>query len=411
MAKKYFKKLTHKGEAIKYQMERGLSNAQISRTLGIPESTIRYYRQRPSNLEVKKSSKLPKKYIDKICELASNKTTREMPGRLISIKINKMLEKDNALDKKGKLLSITKSQVNRILKEKYGKPLKIKKVFYLSEEAMEKRLEFCKKIINMNLEGKNIFFTDETKIDTAPNTSNESIRASPRIKNMIKKGDKEGYNKINRETKKYEPSIILAGGVSFYGLSDLILLKGTMTEFSYSQALEYYKENYDEFTKDNEALYFEQDGASCHTSKKMKILLNELFGDKLIQNAPHSPDIAYPIETLWAELKKRVKSKNPKNLDELRQISIEEWNKIPKDFIQKLFRNFIKRCKKIIELKGGRLEPAHLRQIRQEANEEENNDEEQMINEDKNTETKRLKLKMIFNEEELKKKQEKKLLL
>ena len=404
MAKKYFKKLTHKGEAIKYQMERGLSNAQISRTLGISESTIRYYRQRPSNLEVKKSSKLPKKYIDKICVLASNKTTREMPGRLISIKINKMLEKDNALDKKGKLLSITKSQVNRILKEKYGKPLKIKKVFYLSEEAMEKRLEFCKKIINMNLEGKNIFFTDETKIDTAPNTSNESIRASPRIKNMIKKGDKEGYNKINRETKKYEPSIILAGGVSFYGLSDLILLKGTMTEFSYSQALEYYKENYDEYTKDNEALYFEQDGASCHTSKKMKILLNELFGDKLIQNAPHSPDIAYPIETLWAELKKRVKSKNPKNLDELRQISIEEWNKIPKDFIQKLFRNFIKRCKKIIELKGGRLEPAHLRQIRQEANEEENNDEEQMINEDKNTETKRLKLKMIFNEEELKKK-------
>ena len=52
MAKKYFKKLTHKGETIKYQMERGLSNAQISKTLGIPESTIRYYRQRPSNLEV-----------------------------------------------------------------------------------------------------------------------------------------------------------------------------------------------------------------------------------------------------------------------------------------------------------------------------------------------------------------------
>ena len=68
-----------------------------------------------------------------------------MPGRLISIKINKMLEKDKIIDKKGKLLSITKSQVNRILKEKYGKPLKIKKVFYLDEDTMEKRLKFCKK--------------------------------------------------------------------------------------------------------------------------------------------------------------------------------------------------------------------------------------------------------------------------
>ena len=47
---------------------------------------------------------------------------------------------------------------------------------------------------------------------------------------------------INRETKKYEPSIIVAGGVSFYGLSDLILLKGIMKEFSYAQVLEYYKE-------------------------------------------------------------------------------------------------------------------------------------------------------------------------
>lgn len=258
---------------------------------------------------------------------------------------------------------------------------------------MEKRLEFCKKIINMKLEGKNIFFTDETKIDTAPNTSNESIRVSSRIKNKIRKGDKEGYNKINRETKKYEPSIILAGGVSFYGLSDLILLKGTMTEFSYAQALEYYKENYNGFKQENESLYFEQDGDSCHTSRKVKILLDKLFGDKMIQNAPHSPDIAYPIETLWAELKKRVKDRNPRNLDELGQISIDEWNKIPKDFIRKLFTNFIKRCKKIIELKGGRLEPASLRQIRKEANEEVNEEvnedkEKQKINEDKNIDKK-----------------------
>ena len=146
---------------------------------------------------------------------------------------------------------------------------------YLDEDAMEKRLNFCKKIIDMNLEGKNIFFTDETKVDTAPNISNESIRVSSRIKNKIKKGDKEGYNKINRETKKYEPSIILAGGVSFYGLSDLILLKGTMTEFSYAQALEYYKEKYDEFKKENDALYFERSNLSYF--KKSEKIIGETF--------------------------------------------------------------------------------------------------------------------------------------
>ena len=87
-------------------------------------------------------------------------------------------------------------------------------------------------------------------------------------------------------------------------------------------------------SKKNEDLYFEQDGVSCHTSKKIKLLLENLFGDKLIQNAPHSTDIAYPIETLWAELKKRVKSRNPKKPEELKIITIEEWNKIPIDYVK-----------------------------------------------------------------------------
>ena len=248
MAKQFIKKLTNKGEAIRYQMDLGMTNAQISKMLKIPESTVRYYRKRPKTLISKRSSKLPKKYIDEIYRLASSKTTREMPAGLMAIKINEKLQKNNELNKKGKLLSIGKRQINNILKQKFGKPLKIKPIFYLNEDSKKKRLAFCKKIIEMEIDGKkldgtNIFFTDETKIDTAPNTSNESIRISSKIKNKLKIGDEEGYKMINRERKKFEPSIIVAGGVSFYGLSDLILLKGMMQEFFYAQALEYYRDN------------------------------------------------------------------------------------------------------------------------------------------------------------------------
>ena len=65
-------------------------------------------------------------------------------------------------------------------------------------------------------------------------------------------------------------------------------------------------------------------------------------------------------------IKKRVKNRNPKDLEELKVRTIEEWNKIPKNYIKKLFKNFIKRCNKIIELEGGRLEPEHLKDIRKE---------------------------------------------
>ena len=39
-----------------------------------------------------------------------------------------------------------------------------------------------------------------------------------------------------------------------------------------------------------------------------------MFSDKLIQNVTHSPDNAYPIETLQVELKRRVKTEIKKML-------------------------------------------------------------------------------------------------
>ena len=160
-------------------------------------------------------------------------------------------------------------------------------------------------------------------------------------------------------------------------------------------------------------MYFEQDGASCHTSKKIKLLLENLFGDKLIQNAPHSPDIAYPIETLWAELKKRVKSRYPKNPEELKIITIEEWNKIPIDYVKKLFINFRKRCEKIIELNGGKLEPEHLREIRKEMEKKEEDDssEEEKENSYEVEQKQKLKLKLIYSKPELIKKAKKEISL
>ena len=66
-----------------------------------------------------------------------------------------MLKKNNELIKNWKLLRLSKGEVNNILRKKYDKPLKIKKVFYLYEEVKEKRMDFCKKIVEMKLGEKN----------------------------------------------------------------------------------------------------------------------------------------------------------------------------------------------------------------------------------------------------------------
>ena len=58
---------------------------------------------------------------------------------------------------------------------------------------------------------------------------------------------------------------MVAAGLSKNGVGKLIFVTGTMNSFSYNQTLELYKEDIERLGKD---LYFQQDGASCHTGKK-----------------------------------------------------------------------------------------------------------------------------------------------
>ena len=98
-------------------------------------------------------------------------------------------------------------------------------------------------------------------------------------------------------------------------------------------------------------ILFEQDGATSHTSKSNLFILEKLFPDEgWIQNPPNSPDLAYPIEELWAIIKPRVKRRDPQTIEELKQYLLEGWNAIPKDMIQNLCRNYLKRIEKVLEL-------------------------------------------------------------
>ena len=272
-------------------------------------------------------------------------------------------------------------------------------------------------ILEKGIKGEQIFFTDETKIEMGSYV-NDHIRLSKENQQKLVEGDEDAYKLVNMPQKKFEISLIVAGGISSKGLSDLIFLEGPENEFSYAQILLYYKDNLDKF---KERIYFEQDGATPHTSATNKALIGKLFGEKaFLQNPPNSPDIAYPIETLWGYLKPRIKKRDPKNLKELKEIALEEWNLIPKERIKNCGLNWIRRLKKIIGIGGGRSENCHLREIRREAKREENkieideldNEEDELeekqnnLSEDEfSTEKaeKELKIKYAYNDKRLRK--------
>ena len=79
---------------------------------------------------------------------------------------------------------------------------------------------------------------------------------------------------------------MVAGGICSKGLTNLIIQEGNLNEFAYAQVLLFYKDSFEQMRKDSkEKLFFEQDGATDHTTSSNKKLINKLF-DKgyLIQN-------------------------------------------------------------------------------------------------------------------------------
>ena len=147
-------------------------------------------------------------------------------------------------------MTIEKTAVNKYLKSVLGNQRKVRRVFYLNDMQKKERVKFCENILEKRIRGEHIFFTDETKIDMAP-FLNDSIRLSMENQKKLKMGEEEAFKLVNKPEKKFEKSIMIAGGIHFHGLSDLYLLEGTMNEFCYAQALLFYKENIEELKKNN----------------------------------------------------------------------------------------------------------------------------------------------------------------
>lgn len=96
-----------------------------------------------------------------------------------------------------------------------------------------------------------------------------------------------------------------------------------------------------------------QDGAPAHTARATQALLQA----ENIHQLPFpfkSPDLNI-IEHLWDELDRRVRLRlnAPRNLRELEQALVEEWQNIPQRFIRNYVLSMRQRIQSVIRAEGG----------------------------------------------------------
>ena len=243
-------------------------------------------------------------------------------------------------------IEVSTETIRKILKkngikchDKHKKPL-------LTAVHQKNRLKFAKATVKYTYgDRQKIMFSDESKFNLTGADGNVKVWCmdSMRLK----------QSNIHAVKKFGGGNVMVWGILTKFGVGKLIRITNRMNSKAYCDVLrDGLIGTLDMYNLDLSSMIFMQDNASCHSSKETKKWISD--NNIEILNWPAcSPDLNI-IENVWGYLEKQIRRRklSYKNPDEMFQIIQEEWNKIPKSYVEKLYWSMCKRVKEVIKNKG-----------------------------------------------------------
>ena len=329
---------------------------------------------RKSGISVKEAAKTLKKSPTFIKKWSKMDAIPKKLGRpsIITPAIGKKIknyiyEKENMSPRRvserlgSKGVNVSRRTISNFTKSQGWKAYKRRKKPLMSKKNIEDRLRFARNHQHLKFKDwERWLFTDEAsvKLYGQPNKQNDRFYTdhSERVPPVA--------------VPKYNPSIMVWGGMTARGLTELHLVekKKTVDSFYYvdkilEPAIQKIKSRNNRKKIDlcSTPLFpnatnwtFQQDGATAHTAK-----ISQEF---LKKKVPHfieskdwpgnSPDLN-PIENLWFTLKEKIMVRNPKNEKDLWRITQEEWKNLGPKILSSLISSMPTRIKAVLEAKGG----------------------------------------------------------
>lgn len=252
-------------------------------------------------------------------------------------------------------LNLSRSSIQRILKDAAFKPYKIQNVQALNPEDVDVRLEFAEEMIDRIETDRNllslIIFSDEAHFQLDGKVNKQNCRI----------WGKENPHEI-QEVPLHSPRVTVWCGMWSQGLIGPFIFKGNVTKDSYLDLLKNFLWPHVCDLPEINKIIFQQDGAPPHFSKEVRAWLDASFPGRWIGRRgpiswpPRSPDLTPCDFALWGHLKQLVYAKPLKDLKSLQKAIKAACASLPLEFFERSMLSFRERLNLIIENGGEHIE-------------------------------------------------------
>lgn len=261
--------------------------------------------------------------------------------------------------KRSSTLDVSRRSLQRILNlDLKLHPFKIQVIQKLKEQDFAARLAFAQEMLDRFTNFDNILFSDEAHFHLNGFVNRQNCRY----------WSKENP-KLKHQKPLHSPKVTVWAAISSKGVigpfffEDLRGRNVTVNTERYTTMLEgFFTSEIENSRIVNSRTWFQQDGATSHTSNQSMETVKQMFPGRLISRRgdilwpPRSPDLTPLDFFLWGYLKYKVYNDNPRNIDQLKENIRSEMALITPSLLTKVFTNLRSRLEECRHRQGHHLD-------------------------------------------------------
>lgn len=257
--------------------------------------------------------------------------------------------------KRSSALNLPRTSLQRILKKDlHLHPYKIQLVQKLKDTDTIHRLNFANEMLNRFTSFNNVLFSDEAHFHINGHVNKQNCRYW-------------SCENPNRKHQKplHSPKVTVWAALSAHGIIGPYFFEDgrgravTVTSQRYVAMIEdFFTPELQNFPGFNTRTWFQQDGATAHTSNVAMPVVRQLFPNKVISRRgdipwpPRSPDLTQMDFFLWGYLKTKVYETNPRSIDVLKENIQREMANITELTCRAVMDNFKRRLQECRDRNG-----------------------------------------------------------